>query len=95
MPGTLPNATATLVLGIISVVICGVGLITGIIAIVLHKSDKALYESNPQMYEQSYKNARAGFICGVIGICLSAFFILFYAVWMIFVFSMVSHFPHH
>ena len=74
----LPNATATLVLGICSIVGClfyGVpGLICGIIALVLHKKDKALYQANPSMYEMSYKNAKAGFICAVIGTSLSALY---------------------
>lgn len=45
---TLPNATATLVLGIISIVTCwlyGVpGLICGIIALVLFAKDKKIYQ---------------------------------------------------
>lgn len=79
--GDLPNATATLVLGILSIVLCifyGIfGLILGIIAMGLHSSDKRLYEKNPAYYEQSFKNAKAGFICGIIGTSLSALFIIF------------------
>lgn len=78
----LPNANATLVLGILSIVGCffyGIpGLILGIIAVALHGKDKKMYQSNPQAYEISYKNAKAGFVCGVIGLSLSAFFFLIF-----------------
>ena len=76
----LPNANATLVLGIISIVGCfmyGVpGFICGVIALSLHGKDKRLYNSNPQRYENSFKNAKAGFVCAVIGTSLSAIFVL-------------------
>lgn len=86
----LPNATATLVLGILSIVICFLGFILGIIGMVLHKKDKELYLSNPAMYEQSYKAARAGFICSLIGTILSVLVILFYVVYFIFIISVIS-----
>ena len=86
----LPNATATLVLGIVSIVFCGIGFITGTIAIVLHRSDKRLYDSDPMTYEQSYKNARAGYICGIVGICVSIAAIIIWVCWMVFIFTMMS-----
>lgn len=90
----LPNATPTLVLGIISIVGCifyGIpGLICGIIALVLHKKDKALYKQNPNKYAMSYKNARAGYVCAVIGTSLSAFYFLILIVYLIF---FISVFP--
>jgi hypothetical protein len=72
----LPNATATLVLGILSLVGCfcyGVlGIIFGIIALVLGSKDMKLYASNPNQYTlSSYNNVKAGRICGIIGIILS------------------------
>lgn len=77
----LPNATAVLVLGIISIVGCifyGVpGLICGIIAIVKHKKDKIIYQSNPAMYESSFKNSKAGNVCAIIGVSLSAIYFIF------------------
>lgn len=76
--GTLPNATATLVLGIISIVGClfyGVpGLICGIIALVLYKKDNQLYESDKAYYEASHKNSKAGYVCAIIGTSLSAIY---------------------
>ena len=86
----LPNSTAVLVLGIISIVTClfygVIGLVCGIIALVLFKKDNNLYNSNPSLYtEPSYKNLKAGQICAIIGLSLSALFILF----MVFVFGAI------
>ena len=77
----LPNATAVLVLGIISLPACfcyGVpGLITAIIALVLAKKDQALYTANPAHYTPgSYKNLTTGRVCAWIGIVLSALCLL-------------------
>ncbi len=87
---SLPNATATLVLGILSLVMCGIGLVMGIIAMVLHKKDKELYESNTVVYDQSFKTARAGYICGLIGTILSACIIVFYIIYFVFIFSFIA-----
>ncbi len=77
----LPNAVAVLVLGIISIVICYLGVITGTIALALASKDMKLYRANPGAYDEgSYKNLNAGKICAIIGVCLSALIILFYAV---------------
>ena len=80
----LPNATAVLVLGILSLVTCFIygiiGLILGIIALVLHKKDKAIYQTNPAAYERSFKNSNAGKICAIIGVSLSALYFLFFVV---------------
>jgi len=81
---SLPNATAVLVLGILSIVTCWtygvVGLILGIIALVLHKKDKTMYNTNPQGYEASFKNSQAGNVCAIIGVSLSALFFLYIVV---------------
>jgi hypothetical protein len=75
-PKSLPNATAVLVLGILSIVgcfcYCLPGLIMGIISLVLHAKDKELYSSDPISYEASFKNSKAGYICAIIGVILSA-----------------------
>ena len=79
--GTLPNAVAVLVLGIISIVTCWLyavpGLVCGIIAISLHQKDKAIHQTNPQLYGDSFKMSNAGFICGIIGLGLSAIYLIF------------------
>ncbi len=76
----LPNATAVLVLGILSIITCifygFIGLILGIIAVSMHSKDKAMYQSNKVKYAQSFKNSRAGYVCGIIGISLSALLFL-------------------
>jgi len=77
----LPNATASLVLGILAIPACcfyGIfGLIFGIIAWILGAGDMKKYQLNPGLYtESSYKNAKAGKICGMIATILSALFIV-------------------
>ena len=86
----LPNATAVLVLGIISIVGCicyGIpGTICGIIALVLAKKDLKLYAENPNAYTPgSYSNLKAGKVCGIVGLCLSAIYILIIICYLVFV----------
>jgi hypothetical protein len=92
--GQVPNATAVLVLGIISIVGCifyGIpGLICGIIAIVLHKKDKAVYLTNPAMYETSFKNSKAGNVCAIIGLSLSILFIVILIFYIFAIFTAFS-----
>lgn len=79
--GKLPNAVAVLVLGIISIVTCWLyaipGLVCGIIALSLHQKDKSIYRTNPQLYGESFKMSNAGFICGIVGVGLSALYLIF------------------
>ncbi len=88
---SLPNATAVLVLGILSIVTCFawgiIGLVLGIIALVLSKKDKELYDSNPKIYANSYKNSKAGKVCAIIGVSLSALFFLYIVFAVLFVAS--------
>ncbi len=86
----LPNATAVLVLGIISIVGCFcyglVGLITGIIALVLAKKDRARYNINNNMYtENSVKNLNAGRVCAIIGTSLSSVYVLIVIAYLSFI----------
>lgn len=89
-PASVPNASACLALGIISIATCWLyaipGIVCGIIAIVLHQKDKKMYLSNTNKYEQSFKTSKAGFICGIIGLSLSAFMLIYFVV----VFSMIA-----
>lgn len=78
---SLPNATAVLVLGILSIVTCCcygvIGLILGIIALVLSKKDRALYAANMSFYtESSFKNLNAGRVCSIIGLILNIIYLL-------------------
>lgn len=85
MPGgqmNLPNATAVLILGIVSIIGCFcygiIGIICGIIALVLAGKDKKLYNANPSAYTaSSFKNLNAGRICAIIGLILSILYIVF------------------
>jgi hypothetical protein len=94
----LPNATGVLVLGIISIVGCFcygvIGLICGIIALVLSGKANTLYTANPTLYtEASYKNLKAGKICAIIGISLSAIFLIIIIIEIIFIGTMFSSMP--
>lgn len=67
----LPNATAILILGILSIIICCGGIIPAIIALILASKAKSLYHSNPQNYTaQSFSNVKTGKICAIIGLIL-------------------------
>lgn len=76
----LPNATAVLILGILSILTCCcygvIGLILGIIALVLAKKDLALYKENPHSYT-NYSNLNVGRILAIIGIVLSALYLIY------------------
>ena len=86
----LPNATATLVLGILSIVVC---LICGIVALVISNKDVSMYRANPELYsEASYNNIKAGRICSIIGICLQLVVVNFYVILMVFAVSSATRF---
>ncbi|HMC87813.1 MAG TPA: CCC motif membrane protein [Chitinophagaceae bacterium] len=79
MEQPLQNATAVLVLGILSIVLCGVGVVLGIIALVLANKDLKLYNASPEVYTLgSYNNLKSGRICAVIGLILSSLIIIVY-----------------
>ncbi len=81
MQQPLQNATAVLVLGILSLVICGVGLVLSIIALVLANKDLKIYNSSPELYTPgSLSNLKGGRICAIIGLILNCLIIAFYVV---------------
>lgn len=83
----LPNATATLVLGILSIVVC---FICGIVALVISNKDIALYKANPELYSAtSYSNIKTGRTCAIIGIALQVIGIIIYIAFIAFA---ISHF---
>ena len=71
----LPNGTAVLVLGILSIVTCCcygfIGLTLGIVALVLANKDLKLYQESPELY-LNYKNLNIGKILAIIGVVLSS-----------------------
>lgn len=98
MQQDVPNSTAVLVLGILSIVFCWCyglpGVILGIIALVLAGKGEKLYKANPEFYKQgSYKNLNAGKICAIIGLSISA--LMFIGTILAFIFNgaMISSRP--
>lgn len=80
----LPNATAVLVLGILSILTCmcyGGGLIFGVIALFLAASDQKLYRLTPDKFT-NYQNLNVGRILAIIGLILSVLMILM-MIWII------------
>lgn len=81
----LKNATAVLVLGILSILGCFcygiIGLILGIIALVLAGKDMKLYNANPEAFTAgSYSNLKAGRVCAIIGVILSSLYFIFFMI---------------
>ena len=85
----LPNATLVLVFGILSIVTCVCygfpGLVLGIVAIVLANKSAKMYKAFPDTYTAaSYSNLKAGKICAIIGVSLSALFVLVFIAYIVF-----------
>lgn len=82
---TLQNSTATLVLGILSIVTCWcygiIGLILGIIALVISKKPLAMYKESPELFT-GYGNLNAGRIMAIIGLVLSAIYVIFIIIYI-------------
>lgn len=73
----LPNATATLVLGILALFFgCGLGLILAIIGLMISKEGKLIYEANPGRYA-GWGNLNAGRIMCIISLALNGLALLF------------------
>lgn len=84
----VPNSTAVLVLGILSIVFCFcyglIGLTLGIIALVLASKGNTIYQANPSAYSlSSFNNMKAGKICGIIGVSLSALYLIFIVIYIL------------
>ncbi len=83
---TLPNSTASLVLGILSIITCCcygiIGLPMGIIAIVLGNKAIKIFNENPEIYSK-ISNAKTGKILGIIGVIFNLIFLI-YIIWFIY-----------
>ncbi|WP_231373944.1 CCC motif membrane protein [Aureivirga marina] len=84
----LPNATAVLVMGILSIIGCFFyaipGLILGIISLVLANKAMALYKNNPKNYTQSsFNNVKTGRICAIIGVSLAGISFLIFIIYFL------------
>lgn len=83
----VPNATAVLVLGIISIALCWcygiVSLACGIIALVLAGKGMTAYKENPSAYSTaSFNNLKAGKICAIIGMCLGILYLIIIGIYI-------------
>ncbi len=83
MKQPLPNATAVLVLGILSIIFgcCPgfIGLILGAIGLMLAQKDFKLYHANPHLFEESaVKNLNAGRITAIIGLVIGGLVTIYY-----------------
>lgn len=93
----LPNATVTLVLGIVSIPLCccyfGVpSLASAIIALVVSSKDKSKYKANPELYSpESYRNLNAGRVCAIIGLVLTVLFLM--CIFALFAFGILTELP--
>ncbi|MFO7924779.1 MAG: CCC motif membrane protein [Bacteroidales bacterium] len=93
----VPNATAVLVLGILSLLFwcCwGIGLILGIIGLILGVKSKKIYNESPDRYSvSSYKNLNAGYICSLIGTILAGLYLLLIIIGLLIGTSFMNFFP--
>lgn len=85
----LPNSTGVLVMGIISIVCfcclaAGIaGIILGILAIVYGNKAIELYNRHPEKYTlSSYKNTKAGRVCGIIGVSIGGVYVIGLLIWL-------------
>jgi hypothetical protein len=84
----VPNSTAVLVLGIVSIVMCCGGLLSlicGIIALILASKGTALYNSEPSLFTiSSFNNLKAGKICAIVGVVLSGLVLIYWIFYFLF-----------
>lgn len=78
----LPKSSLVLTLGIISICFCWcygfVGIAISVYAILLTKKAKQKYFINTKQYSiKSFKNLKTGYFCAMIGLILSALYLLF------------------
>jgi|LakMenEpi03Aug12_release.lakeMendotaPanAssembly.Ray.scaffolds.fasta_scaffold787005_1 hypothetical protein len=80
---TLPNSTAVLILGILSIITSCflVGLILGIIGLSMGSKGKKLYRDNPDAFE-GYGTLNAGYIMSIIGTVFGGLTVLYYLIWV-------------
>lgn len=95
---SLPNSSAVLVLGILSIVLCWchgiIGMIMAVVALVLANRDLALFHSNPNTYtSNSYNNVKTGRTVAIIGLVLAALFLFIVIISLVFLGLNFAVFP--
>jgi ABC-type antimicrobial peptide transport system permease subunit len=91
-----PNATAILILGILSIVLSClgggiIGLVLGIIGLILTAQSKRMIRASEESYdESSIKNVEAGRICAIVGVCLGGLLMVFWILYVLFFFSLFT-----
>jgi hypothetical protein len=95
----LPDSTTILVIGILSIPTCFtiiIGICLGIAAVVLGVSARRRYFANPEKYtKDSFNNANAGYICGLVGLALSVALLMIFLTYIIFVFHTMDEIFRH
>ena len=83
----LKNSTGALVTGIVGLVLIWLpiislaGIVLNIIAIILGAGALSTYKQNSDNYTlASYKNAKAGMICGIVGLGLVVLVLILYLI---------------
>lgn len=94
----VPNSTAVLVLGILSIVMCFcygfIGMTLGIIALVLAAKANTAYQTNPGSYTlSSYNNLKAGKICAIIGTILSSLYLIIIIIYFVVLGTAIAAMP--
>ncbi|MBP8066399.1 MAG: DUF4190 domain-containing protein [Flavobacterium sp.] len=86
----LPNASAVMILGVLSIITCccyGIlSILLGGVGIYLANKDTAVYNQNPNAYT-NFKNIKTGKVLCIIGIVLGVLAIAYFA-WIISVVGM-------
>jgi hypothetical protein len=97
----LPNYIGVLTLGICSIIpgsCCYgiVGIICGIIALVLSSKSKKLLKEDPNRYSEKSKSlTKAGRICAIVGISISAIYIIVIVVYLVFLGNVLMNLPKY
>jgi uncharacterized membrane protein SpoIIM required for sporulation len=94
----VPNSTAVLVLGIISIALCWcygiVSLTCGIIALVLANKGMMAYKANTSAYTlSSFNNLKGGKICAIIGLSLGSLYLIFVIIYLVILGTAFSMIP--
>jgi hypothetical protein len=93
MKQKLPGATGALVCGILSICLCFIygipGLVLGVVGLVQAKKAVALDAANPGVYD-GISNAKAGKVLSIIGTSLSGLYVFLILIGLLFMASLLE-----